>query len=128
MTDRERWTVYPLLFLAIGLAMRAVLVPPEAMGELEVVRLVCREIVVQDGDRRVMLHLGRVVGGGGRIEINDAEGNALMSFGSTPPEGGDSTAGDGADTRLDRANPPAAIEFAGPDGKIVRRITSDDGQ
>ena len=29
MTSRERWTVYPLLFLAIGLAVRAVAIPEE---------------------------------------------------------------------------------------------------
>jgi hypothetical protein len=28
MTSRERWTVYPLLFLAIGLALRAATIPP----------------------------------------------------------------------------------------------------
>jgi hypothetical protein len=104
MSDRERWTVYPLLFLALGLAMRAVLVPPAEMGELDVVRLLCREIVVKDGEGRVMLHLGRVAEGGGRIEINDAEGDARMSLGSCPPQ------------------PSAAIEFAGDDGEVIRRI------
>ena len=107
MSDRERWTVYPLLFLALGLAMRAVLVPPAEIGELDVVRLLCREIVVRDGEGRVMLHLGRITDGGGRIEINDPEGDALMSLGSCPPQAS------------------AAIEFAGDDGEVVRRIGPD---
>jgi hypothetical protein len=29
MTSRERWTVYPLLFLAIGLAVRSAIVADE---------------------------------------------------------------------------------------------------
>ena len=119
MSDRERWTVYPLLFLAIGLAMRAVLVPPAAMGDIDAVRLVCREIVVEDENGTVVLHLGRIAGGGGRLEINDREGNALMAVGSQP-------VGTPDDEKNDE--PKAAIEFAGPDGEVVRRLTpeSDD--
>jgi hypothetical protein len=55
MTTRERWTIYPLVFLALGLSMRAVLVPhgefeTARVGRLEadVVeagRVICRELV-----------------------------------------------------------------------------------
>ncbi len=37
MTSRERWTVYPLLFLAIGLALRAVAVPPDTLKQFSAV-------------------------------------------------------------------------------------------
>ncbi len=129
MSDRERWTVYPLLFLAIGLAMRAVLVPPAAMGDIDAVRLVCREIVVEDEDGTVVLHLGRIAGGGGRLEINDRKGNALMAVGSRPagtPDNEKDGEKDGMGEDVGR--PMAAIEFAGPDGEVVRRLTpeSDD--
>jgi hypothetical protein len=129
MSDRERWTVYPLLFLAIGLAMRAVLVPPAAMGDIDAVRLVCREIVVEDEKGTVVLHLGRIAGGGGRLEINDREGNALMAVGSQPVEtSGDENDGEKDGPGDDAERPKAAIEFAGPDGEVVRRLTreSDD--
>ena len=117
MSDRERWTVYPLLFLAIGLAMRAVLVPPAELGEIDAVKLVCREIVVRNATGKVMVHIGRVAEGGGRLEINDEEGDAVMSIGSIP-----------AGTDDEGADPPdfpqAVIEFAGRDGEVARRLTS----
>ena len=89
MTSRERWTVYPLLFLAIGLAMR----PGEDTGlEIQtdvlsssIVR--CREILVEADDGTVLLHMGRVVdGGGGRIEVKDAAGENTVAIGTRPDE------------------------------------------
>lgn len=63
MTTRERWTIYPLVFLALGLSMRAVLVPhgefeTARVGRLEadVVeagRVVCRELVEEQEFRPV---------------------------------------------------------------------------
>jgi hypothetical protein len=90
MTSRERWTVYPLLFLAIGLAVRAVVLPPERfdaarIDTLEAVRVVCREIVVEADDGTVLIHMGRVIGdGGGRIEIKDRQGIDAIAIGTRP--------------------------------------------
>lgn len=90
MNSRERWTVYPLLFLAIGLAIRAAAVPPERfeaakVDALETTRLVCREIVVESIDGTVLIHMGRVVGnGGGRIEIKDEHGVDSIAIGTGP--------------------------------------------
>jgi len=82
MTSRERWTVYPLLFLALGLALRAaVLAEPEQ--KLELARVVCRELLVTTADGTVLVHAGRVVGGGGgRIEIKDAAGIDAVAIGT----------------------------------------------
>jgi len=90
MTSRERWTVYPLLFLAIGLALRAVSIPP-AVLEVEVLdadRVVCGEIVIKSADGPRLVHVGRVQGGGGRIEISDDDGHEVMAIG-TGPDGRD---------------------------------------
>jgi hypothetical protein len=90
MTSRERWTVYPLLFLAIGLAVRAVAVPEERfaaaqIGDLETSRLTCREIVVEADDGTVLIHMGRVINaGGGRIEIKDERGIDAIAIGTGP--------------------------------------------
>ena len=62
MTSRERWTVYPLLFLALGLAVRAAVLceehlaapPPETF---ESGRIECRELLVRDADGTVLLHV-----------------------------------------------------------------------
>ena len=89
MTSRERWTVYPLLFLAIGLAVRGG-VPAEpadtvAAHAVEARQVVCREIVVTGSDGTVLVHIGRVVGGGGgRIEIKDASGTDAIAIGTRP--------------------------------------------
>jgi len=93
MSTRERWTVYPLLFLAIGLALRAVAVPPERLDvdTLEAARVFCGEIVVTNDEGTKLVHIGRVKGaGGGRIEISDRDGNESVALG-TGPEGRDAT-------------------------------------
>jgi hypothetical protein len=92
MTSRERWTVYPLLFLALGLAMRAIVVPlgefdAARVGSLESTRLVCKEIVIENDDGTILVHMGRVVkGGGGRIEIKDKDGIDTIAVGTRPDD------------------------------------------
>jgi len=94
MTSRERWTVYPLLFLAIGLAVRAVAIPQGEfaaahVGSLEATRLVCREIIVKGEDGTILVHMGRVVGGGGgRVEFKDKDGVDTIAVGA-PADGRD---------------------------------------
>lgn len=90
MTTRERWTVYPLLFLAIGLAMRAQSSAPDLDGRqrvevLDAASVICRELRVESADGPTLVHLGRVKGGGGgRIEIRDAKGNDSVAVGTRP--------------------------------------------
>ena len=90
MTSRERWTVYPLLFLALGLAVRSIAVPQGEFGaarvdSLESTRLVCKEIVIENDEGTILVHMGRVVkGGGGRIEIKDKDGVDAIAVGTTP--------------------------------------------
>jgi hypothetical protein len=125
MTVKERWTVYPLLLLAIGLALRAgpggsadsagdsVKAFKGQFENLEVGLLVadgifCRELAVfekADGTERILIHAGRVEGGGGgRIEIRDAEGNDAVAIGTT------------ADSR------EGGVEFFGPDGVSLGKL------
>ena len=92
MTSRERWTVYQLLFLALGLAVRAIAVPQGEFGaarvdSLESTRLVCKEIVIENDEGTILVHMGRVVkGGGGRIEIKDKDGVDAIAVGTTPDD------------------------------------------
>jgi hypothetical protein len=113
MSSRERWTVYPLLLLSIGLALRAVLVPPDRLevGTVEANRVLCGEIVVSDDSGEVKLvHIGRVKGGGGgRIEVNDREGLESVAIG---------TSADGRE---------GAVEFFDADGITTGRLTAEGG-
>ena len=90
MSSRERWTVYPLLFLALGLAVRSIAVPQgdfaaARVDALESTRLVCKELVIESTDGTILVHMGRVVGGGGgRIEIKDSDGIDTMAVGTRP--------------------------------------------
>jgi hypothetical protein len=90
MSSRERWTVYPLLFLALGLAMRAIIVPhgefaAARVDDLQATRLVCREIMIESEDGTLLVHMGREVKlGGGRIEIKDAAGVDAIAVGTGP--------------------------------------------
>ena len=105
MTSRERWTVYPLLFLALGLAMRAVLVPPAQVAELEAIRLKCRELVVVDAQGTPVVHAGRTQGdGGGRIEVRDGAGLTAVAIGA-------GTMGQSA-----------TLQFYDPEGREIDRI------
>lgn len=92
MTSRERWTVYPLLFLALGLAFRAVAFPFDkaVVQRLEAGTVECGEIRVSAHDGTTLVHIGRVKGaGGGRIEIFGGEGQDALAVGTgTEPAGG----------------------------------------
>ena len=92
MTSRERWTVYPLLFLSLGLAVRAIVVPSgeflaARVDYLECIRLSCEEIVVVGEDGEVLVHIGREIASddrlttaGGRIELHDRDGTLTRSI------------------------------------------------
>jgi hypothetical protein len=60
MTERERWVVYPLLFLALGASLRDKLVDQTVTK-----RIVCQELTIQDDESdsrypsRVYAQLGR---------------------------------------------------------------------
>lgn len=103
MTSRERWTVYPLLFLSLGLAVRAIVVPTGEFLSARVESLECgvlstQEIVVVGPDREVLVHIGReaegdtnkATAGGGRIELLDRDGRLVGWLGGT---GGGTSAG-----------------------------------
>jgi hypothetical protein len=92
MSSRERWTVYPLLFLAIGLAIRAAIVAEGRLavrvdeldaGQVQAGQVSCEGLIVTGTDGTVLVHLGRVIGGGGgRIEIKDATGVDAIAIGT----------------------------------------------
>lgn len=116
MSSRERWTVYPLLFLAIGLAVRAAAVPPAEFAaarvdSLQATRMVCRELIVNADDGTILVHVGRVVGGGGgRIEVKDQRGIDAIAIGTGPGDRG------------------GAVEFFDAEGEPAGRLADREGK
>ena len=125
MTVKERWTVYPLLLLAIGLALRAGSGERDLNGRglikagkaefegIEVGLLVadgifCRELAVFEKEgqgEQIIIHAGRVDGGGGgRSEIRDGDGHDSVAIGTT------------AESR------EGSVEFFGPDGISLGKL------
>jgi hypothetical protein len=72
--------------------------------------LVCRELAVLGETDAIIIHAGRVEGGGGRIEIRDATGVDAMAVGTT------------ADSRN------GAVEFFDGQGRRIGRLGSAAGK
>jgi hypothetical protein len=77
MTDRERWTVYPLLFLALASSLKDKLVEPT---ELDIPRVRCQELVVGVGDHAQVQIAAQ--DHGGRIVVANTEGKPLVVLGA----------------------------------------------
>ena len=86
MSTRERWVVYPLLFLTLGTVMRDKFVPQGRFGAMEVAaqditahtihcarldvtKIDCREMAVSGPRGRQRVHIGSAPGGGGRLVV-----------------------------------------------------------
>ena len=106
MTSRERWILYPLLFLTLGIVMRDKVLPQShfhaqeitAYREIEADRIRCNQLEVGTIQSQALVITGpsgagriqmRVVpGGGGWIEVIGAGGKPLLVAGAN--ESGDS--------------------------------------
>jgi len=82
MSQRERWVVYPLLFLALGLALRDKLVPSRLKAwSLDAAIVRCDQLEVLDGEGNPRVRLG-VVGRGGQVELDTPEGQTTLVLGT----------------------------------------------
>jgi hypothetical protein len=85
MSNRERWVVYPLLFLSIGLGLRNGIDLQEALqdghaAEVELLRCKSLEVVAADGKPRITL--GTSSQGEASLETAGADGKALVRISS----------------------------------------------
>jgi hypothetical protein len=59
VTERERWIVYPLLFFAVAMIFRDhPLTTSKPNNVLESRFVICEQLQVVDGDKRVVVHVG----------------------------------------------------------------------
>lgn len=87
MTDRERWTVYPLLFLALGIAVKDKLPGPVRIDDLHSKAVFCRELIVTDPQGKEQVFIGANDNGGliratgNRNELRTVVGNSEQAAG-----------------------------------------------
>ena len=70
MSTRERWIVYPLLFLALGTAIKPKLVPAE--------RVSCRHLEVVDEKLEPRIRMSAGALDNGEIRIINRDGKAVV--------------------------------------------------
>jgi hypothetical protein len=90
MTERERWTVYPLLFLSLGIAMRSKITSSLDLHEMTCHTLKSREVEIigEDGGVRLVLTaLAPGAGGGGVVQILSGRGKREVVLGAMPRGG-----------------------------------------
>ena len=77
MTSRERWTIYPLLLLAIGIALRDQFPSSGTRfaGRLEAVQIVCDELAVREPVQGAVRFDNLLVN---RIYTLDRQGNRIL--------------------------------------------------
>ncbi len=97
MTDRERWTVYPLLFLVLGIALK-----DKLFKQVNTDEIFCKKIIITDREGRPQVFAGTTAAGGqmnadelfrkkivvtDRVLVTDSKGQAQVVLGTTPGGG-----------------------------------------
>jgi len=127
MTNHERWIIYPLLFLTLGIAMRDKVIPPRATArrlEADLVR--CNRLeagqarfqavsVARPGGAEAV-RLGALPGRGGRLEVRSAEGKTVVLAGT------DRTGKSGMVETLDADGTPQVQLLSTPSGGVVTTV------
>ena len=90
MTERERWTVYPLLFLSLAIAMRSKITSSLDLHEITCGTLKSQSVQItgEDGGvRLVLMALPPGAGGGGAVEILSGAGKPEVVLRALPGGG-----------------------------------------
>lgn len=78
MSSRERWTVYPLLFFALGLGLRDKMIPATSA---EYRTLACGELTLVAADNRELVSLRPSLEGGAEMMFYTPSGESLLTLG-----------------------------------------------
>ena len=90
MTNRERWIVYPLLFLTLGLGMRDKVAPPSprfmrpGMNAMNVrcVHLECQDLTVTGPNGEKRIRMGVTSNQAGQMEVYGSDQSMVMVAGA----------------------------------------------
>ncbi len=140
MTTHERWIIYPLLFLTLGIAMRDKVVPPrlsardleadlvrcnrlevglEKVALLEAGQVTCRVMTVAGPDGTDAVRMGVIPERGGRLEVCSRDGKTIVAAGS------DQTGRAGVVETLDADGAPQVQLLSTPSGGVVTTVRHD---
>jgi hypothetical protein len=90
MSIRERWIVYPLLFLSLGISLRDQFLPSMRMrpglsaAKLRCIELECQDLTVTGPDGSQRIRLGVTSKQAGQIELYDRHHRMLVVAGADP--------------------------------------------
>jgi hypothetical protein len=115
MSTRERWIVYPLLFLALGTAIKPKVVPAE--------RVICRNLEVVDDALEPRIRLSAAGSNDGEIRILNRAGKAVVLLESDAAAGAGSIKTLGSNGQVQTT---MAASASGGDGEI--RINNRGGR
>lgn len=127
MTERERWTVYPLLFLSLGIGLRSHITSSLDLNDITCHTLKSRAVEITGADDHVRLVLSSQpapTGGGGVMTIFSAEGKPEMVLRSSP-QGGAIEMGSAKGIRqvvVAVAPPGGFVQTFDAEGKVVRTL------
>lgn len=90
MTDRERWTVYPLLFLTLGISLKDKVMRSVETDRVACKTLVCEELVAEgpQPEKRVRVVNGNVLCEGLEVKGPKPEQRVIITQGNVVAKGG----------------------------------------
>ena len=77
MTSRERWTVYPLLFLSLGIGLR------NRVAGIETSSVQCESLTIANSAGKPVARLHAVAPNRGQLEFCDPDGKILLAAGTS---------------------------------------------
>jgi hypothetical protein len=141
MSSRERWILYPLLFLTLGITMRDKVIPPRLTAEeitvdkircnylgaghaecqrIDALQMDCRILAVVGGTGDNAARLGTASGGGGLLELFGRDGKSPVVL-----VGADETGQSGMVETLNRAGVPLTQLRSNKAGGVVTAASRD---
>lgn len=110
MSNRERWIIYPLLFMTLGITIRSRLFLPKArtpgvkVEQVDAVDIQCRSLTVTDADGATRLQIGVTSSNAGQLEIYKGSEEMVVLIGT------------------DQAGQSGLIEVFGPDEQVAAYV------
>jgi len=75
MSDYERWTIYPLLLLTLGIVLK-----DKMLNSVDVQNVVCRNLAIVDAEGKEMVRLGATPLQAGGLEVFGASGAPIITL------------------------------------------------